>query len=173
MSANRPGSTGGSRQGFSLIEILVVVAVVAVATTIAVISIRGVGIERTLEREAHRFADFTRLVCDRAVASGREHGIHVAGSRYGASRVRRGDWVLERDGALAPHQLAEGVALRLVRDGVVQELSPTLDGDPALFCLPGGELTPFELVLVAVGGGREERVRARFDGRVERVGAGP
>lgn len=173
MSANRPGNTARSRRGFSLIEVLVVVAVVAVATTIAVISIRGVGIERALEREARRFADFTRLVCDRAVASGREHGIHVADSRYGASRVRRGDWALERDGALSPHEVAEGVALRLVRDGVVQELPVTLDGDPTLVCLPGGELTPFELVLVAVGGGGEERVRARFDGRIERVGPQP
>lgn len=169
MISNTPGYRGRPRQGFSLVEILVVVAVVAVATTIAVISVRGVGIERTLEREAHRFASFTHLVCDRAVASGREHGIHVARSRYGASRVRRGDWALERDGALAPHDVAEGVGLRLVRDGVDQELALTLDGDPALVCLPGGELTPFELVLVAPGSGSEERVRARFDGRVERV----
>lgn len=160
-------------RGFSLIEVLVVVAVIAVTTGIAVIAVRGVGIERTLEREARRFADFTRLACERSVASGREHGVHVASGRFGASLVRRGEWTLEREGALAPHDVAEGVRLRLVRDGVDIELSASLDGDPALVCLPGGELTPFELVITAANGDSEERVRGRFDGRVERLGQQP
>lgn len=173
MIATPPSVAPRAPRGFSLIEVLVVVAVLAVTTGIAVVAVRGVGIERTLEREARRFADFTRLVCERAVASGREHGIHVAAGRYGASLVRRGEWTLEREGALAPHDVAEGVRLRLARDGVDIDLAASLDGDPALVCLPGGELTPFELGFAAADGDSEERVRGRFDGRVERLGQEP
>lgn len=156
-------------RGFSLVEVLVVVAVLAITSGIAVVAVRGVGIERTLEREARRFADFGRLACERAVATGREHGLHVADTRYGASLVRRGAWTLERGGALAPRDVADGTRLRLFRDGVEVVSGPTLDGDPALVCLPSGELTPFELVVAAANGAAEERVRGRFDGRIERV----
>jgi general secretion pathway protein H len=156
-------------RGFSLIEVLVVVAVLAVASGIAVVAVRGVGIERTLEREARRFIGFARLACERAVATGREHGIHVAERRYGASLPRRGAWTLERTGALAPVEVADGVVLRLMRESVAVEIGATLDGDPALVCLPSGELTPFELVVAARSGDAAERVRGRFDGRIERV----
>jgi general secretion pathway protein H len=159
-------------RGFSLIEVLVVIAVLAVATGIAVVAVRGVGIERTLEREARRFVDFARLACDRAVATGREHGLHVATRRYGASLPRRGAWTLERGGALAPIEVAEGVVLVLARDDVVVEIGVALDGEPQLVCLPSGELTPFELRFAAIAGAAEERVRGRFDGRVERVADG-
>jgi len=156
-------------KGFSLIEVLVVVAVLAIASGIAVVAVRGVGIERTLEREARRFADFARLACERAVATGREHGLILAETRYGASLVRRGAWTLERGGALSPRAVADGTRLRLYRDGVEVVLGPTLDGDPNLICLPSGELTPFELVVAVRNGIAEERVRGRFDGRIERV----
>lgn len=169
MIAARHRDRPRAARGFSLVEVLVVVAVLAVTTGIAVVAVRGVGIERTLEREARRFADFARIACERAVATGREHGIHVAGTRYGASLVRRGQWTLERSGALAPKEVADGTRLRLFRDGIEVVLDATLDGDPALACLPSGELTPFELVVAAVAGTAEERVRGRFDGRIERV----
>lgn len=156
-------------RGFSLIEVLVVAAVLAVMTGVAVLALRGVGIERTLEREARRFADFARLLCERAVASGREHGLMVATGRYGASLVRRGQWTLERTGSLAPREVADGTRLGLVRDGVAIELGVTLDGDPPIVCLPSGELTPFELIVATRSGEVEERVRGRFDGRIERI----
>lgn len=168
-SAARPAQRPGRSRGFSLVEVLVVVAVLAVASGIAVVAVRGVGIERTLEREARRYADFARIACERAVATGREHGLHIADTRYGASLVRRGRWTLERTGALAPKALADGLRLRLYRDGVEVVPGAALDGDPALVCLPSGELTPFELVFAVVGGTAEERVRGRFDGRIERV----
>ncbi len=169
MTAAPPSDASRIARGFSLVEVLVVVAVVAIGTGIAVVAVRGVGIERTLEREARRFADFGRLACERAVATGREHGLHVAETRYGVSLVRRGAWVLERTGALAPHAVADGVRLRLVRDGIEIVPAATLDGDPELVCLPSGELTPFELIVAATAGGAEERIRGRFDGRIERI----
>lgn len=167
------GSRLASRRvarGFSLIEVLVVIAVLAVAAGVAVIAVRGVGVERTIEREARRFVEFARLVCARAVASGREHGLHVATGRYGASLPRRGAWTLERAGVLAPREVAERIELRLSRDDVAVEIGATLDGDPQLVCLPSGELTPFELVVAAAPAGAEARVRGRFDGRIDGPG---
>jgi len=159
-------------RGFSLIELLVVVALVGLLAGIALIATGVAGVERTLEREARRMAQALNLACERAVLSGRDQGLHLAAARYGFSVQGAELWQINRDGPLAPHQLASGLGLRV--PGLAPDEQPEVDwGDrPDVLCFSSGELTPFELALSTADGRSVYLLRGSFDGRID-VRRGP
>ena len=68
--------------GFSLIELLVVVSVIGIITSMVLLSLGVLGDDRQLRVEARRISSLLELAQDEAVMQGREFGLEVMLSSY-------------------------------------------------------------------------------------------
>jgi len=97
----------GSRSGFTLIEMLIVVFVIGIASTFVVVNLGGNGDRRTAEREAARLAGALEHAAALAQWNGETLGVSAEGSTY--RFWRRGvdsRWAaLTDDDVLAPRAL--------------------------------------------------------------------
>lgn len=160
--------------GFSLIELLVVVAIVGVIALAATLAIGG-SADRQLRREAERFQALTGQACEQAELSGREIGIVVGTAGYSFRLLARTDWQdFPDDSPLRPRQWVDGLHADLAREGRTVDLASAGATAPQLVCFSSGELTPFALTL-ALGDAPRLRVRGADDAsvRIEPVGASP
>ena len=81
----RPGANG-----FTLVELMVVLAIMALAATAVVLTIPGE--ERTVRSEADRLAARLAAARDIAVIEGRSVAVNFAPSGYGFERRISGEW---------------------------------------------------------------------------------
>lgn len=161
-------------RGFTLIEILVVVAIVAVISAAALLSVNIAGGDRAAEREARRLAELTRLACERASSTGRDYGLHAGQASYGFSRAQGGKWLLENGGELRTRDLPGAFALTLESEGHPVRLEESLSEKPVAICAASGELSAFR-AQVAASRDIAYEVRGEVDGAlsVARVAAAP
>ncbi len=150
--------------GFTLIEILVVIVIVAIVLSIGLMSFGVLGDDRELQTEARRFASLTEVALDEASLQGREFGIELmnGGYRFVEYDTELGQWLdVPGDDTLRLRSLPENVSLELY----LEDKRILLDDDPAAFedpeedrLRPGaevyaphllvyssGDTTPFEL----------------------------
>ena len=153
-------------RGFTLVEILVVVIIIATIASIALLSINVAGDDTELDKERRRFASLIETIQDEAVLQGREFGIEVMTSSY---RFVEFD-PLTRQWAEIPfdelyrlRQLPEGLEFELFIDerriDLKNDAARLTDPDdrpsgrtnpfaPHLFVFASGEATVFELHIV-------------------------
>ncbi len=156
-------------RGFTLIEILVVLALIALLTGMAVMSTGIVGDPVT--REARRLAATLRLAVDESRLQGRVLGLRLDSEGYSylelvpggpdADSGLRFAWnSLTRKGALAPRAWPAPLELALTINGRRASTSVLNRAvTPQVVLLPEGEFTPFSLRL---SGPREVVVMVRF-----------
>jgi type II secretion system protein I/type II secretion system protein H len=162
-----PGRQARRRQaGLSLIEILVVVAILAALVAAITLSVDAVGAPRQLEREARRLAALTELACEQAQLSGHEHGLHLLAEGYGFSVATGVAWRLHDEGALRPRELPAGIALRGARNGVELAAADGYGDPPQVVCFPSGELSPYVATFRAGASATRAIVDADASGRV-------
>lgn len=70
------------QRGFTLIEIMVVVIIVATVVSIALLSVGVVGEDNELDKERRRLATLIEMVQDDAMMQGREFGVELMRSSY-------------------------------------------------------------------------------------------
>ena len=70
------------QHGFTLIEILVVIFIVATVASIALLSVGVIGEDEELDTERRRLASLIETVQDEALLQGREFGIEIMMSSY-------------------------------------------------------------------------------------------
>ena len=150
--------------GFTLIEILVVVVIVATIVGTVVLSMGLVGDDRELETERNRIASLIEVAQDEAMMQGREFGIEFMQTSY---RFVEFDpftfqWSeVPGDEMFRMRQLPEEMEFDLYLEGQrislefdPQEFSDPEEDDtdaqfgeyePHLFVFSSGEATPFEL----------------------------
>lgn len=152
--------------GLSLIEILVVVAILAALYGAITLSVGAAGAPRVLEREARRLAALTELACEQAQLTGHEHGVHFRPEGYGFSIAMSDAWRLQTDGALRPRTLPDGVELAAERNGSAFDPpgNEGLPAQPQVVCFPSGELSPYVATFRA--GTARAVVQADAGGRV-------
>ena len=160
-------------RGFSLMEILVVVAIIGVLALVVTLSVTG-GAERQVRREAERFEALVGQACEQAELGGREIGIVVGDGGYAFRLMSGNDWVdFPADSTLRPRPWIGGLSLALTREGRPVDLGASADATPQLVCFSSGERTPFALTL-ALGDAPRFRVIADDTTlKTERAGAKP
>jgi general secretion pathway protein H len=160
-------------RGFTLIEILVVVAIVGVLALVVTLSVTG-SAERQVRREAERFEALVGQACEQAELSGREIGIIVGDGGFGFRLMAGNDWVdFPADSALRARPWVGGLSVALTREGRPVDLGGAAGAMPQLVCFSSGERTPFALTL-ALGDAPRFRVIADDTTlRTERAGAQP
>lgn len=152
--------------GFTLIEILVVVIIIATITGMALLSMNLIGDDRELDTERKRLATLIDLAQDEAMMQGREFGLELMTSTY---RFVEFDPITSQwteilgDELFRVRQLPEDMEFelyiedkRVVLDNDPQEFEdPDEDGmssrtktyAPHLFLFSSGESTTFEIRL--------------------------
>lgn len=137
-------------RGFSLLEILVVVAVIAIVSGALLLSARGGGSDRIVEAEARRLSRVIELLCDSAVIEGRYTAIGYAARHYAGYRYENDGWrTIRAHGPAEEYRLPEGLGLRELKAG--EPLPSALPVKPQILCAPTGDFGPIELVLAPEG----------------------
>lgn len=160
--------------GFSLLELLVVVMIIALFAGAAVLSIGTLGSDREVQREAQRLGSLIDLLGEEAVMASRDYGIlfSESGYRFYVYDYQTLTWNLPAgDRLLAEHELTAPLQLMLELDDRAVELGrsfETMNGneqpEPQVVVFASGEVTPFAARFYRdITGGRFS-VEVDFDG---------
>jgi general secretion pathway protein H len=155
-------SLGGGRRdsGFTLIEILVVVMIIAVVAAGMMLSVNLTGRDRDLQREGDRLLALINYAREQAELQTREYGLQFTddGYEFLVYDPLRGVWRdVSEDDALDPRKLPDGLDVKLrieARDIVLNhpdksQSKASLDDDtpkdktPQIMIFSDGDLTSF------------------------------
>jgi len=120
--------SGGARseRGFTLLELLVVVLIIGLLTSMAVLGVQGRSDRERLEDEAERLIERMRLGREEAVLQSQSLGLLFASGGYRFLALDDERWRRHQDSLFQPHELPEGMRLAVDIDGIDVELA-TLD----------------------------------------------
>jgi len=157
-------------RGFTLIEILVVLVIIAVMTTVAVLSIGVLGGDRELGDEGDRYTDVVAAASEQAELEGRDYGIWLGAARYQvlAFAADKQVWVSIPDDRLyEEHELPGGLSFELEVEGRPVALGLEKPGDlrvPQLYLFASGDAAPYHLAIAREATDTKWRVEGRADG---------
>ncbi len=143
-----------SARGFTLLEMLVVVAIAGLLVSLVALSLGGIGAPRP-DVALRDLADRIALAHEGAVLSGRTLGLRrtADGVEFRALAIdpasRRALWSAAGDDPqLAPQQFEPPYRLALEVDGALVAAEAVA---PPIVLLPDGDMTPFRMTLGADG----------------------
>jgi general secretion pathway protein H len=175
--STEPPARSRRASGFSLIELLVVIVILAITAAMVVLGTATLKTGDPAETESRRLAALLQFVAEEALVQGRDFGIEFFADGY---RFLSWDpdsrlWsVVDDEAALRRRTLPPDIELVLALDGREVVVEPeerrgrenveTLAPQVAIFS--SGELTPFELFLVKDLAADAWLLRGRVDGEV-------
>jgi general secretion pathway protein H len=153
-------------RGFTLIEILVVVVILAITAVAVTLAVGAAGGERQLARDAERLGALVGYACEQAEIRGRAIGVSLDRDGYRFSLADHVDWVPASDAELRPRRWSVAPDAELSRDGQRVAIDQAFPDKPQLVCFASGELTAFRLDLFLPDGTSRYRLDGRPDGSV-------
>lgn len=147
-------------KGFTLLELLVVVALIGIMLTAVVISIGDGGREKHMENEARRLVAVAKLARDEAVLMSQELAMVIGDNDYNFQRFGEKTWEpLADERILTRHELQDGLELELELESYAftpkRKKSKSKDRDSyeeddtvvRVYFLSSGEMQPFILYI--------------------------
>lgn len=176
----------GRCNGFSLIEVLVVVVIVGIVMSIAVLSLSLVGGGQDVREEAQRMVTLVEIAQDESMLQGREFGLEFMEGSYRFLELNplTGQWgEIFGDDTLRLRQLPEEIELALFIEDrrVLLKRDPAQTADdeerergveafvPHVLIYSSGDITPFELHFVRDIDDNLAAIRADLTGAIEFV----
>ena len=167
-----------SSKGFTLMELLVVIVIMAILFTFTTLAIRGTSPEELLQTEAQRLDRLLQLAMEEAILRGMEHGLEFKPNSYRFLLFAENRWQpLETDRLLRERELPENMEFELEIeqiDVLMEDAGEKDDADkdkdqeairPQVFLLSSGEITPeFSVRLVMPGVATSYIVSAKANG---------
>jgi general secretion pathway protein H len=186
-AAPRHRRSGKPGDGFTLIEVLVIVIIIGIVSAAVLLSFGVLGDDRALQQQARRIASLVDLAADESLMQGRDYGVEFARSGY---RFLEYDPLSDQwqeivgDEIFRPRQLDEGLELELVledRDISLGErfADPAADGEgeeederaddfvPHVLIMSSGEVTPFNLYILRPADRSELHVEMSVTGEIQ------
>lgn len=180
LSTKPPRAARLPAAGFSLLELLVVIVILAIMVGMTVLSLGTLRAEDPAETEARRLNALMGLLAEEALIQGRDFGLEffADGYRFLAWDPDSGLWsVVDDEAALRRRTLPDGLRVALAVEGrevVIDAAERRRDRRqdeilPHVGVFSSGELTPFELFLVTDFIADAWLVRGRVQGEIEVV----
>ena len=149
-------------KGFSLLELLVVIVIIAILFTFTTLAIRGTSPEELIQTEAQRLDRLLQLALEEAILKGQEYGLEFKPDSYRFLLYFENTWQpLDNDDLLRERQLPQNMEFELEIEQIevlVEKDSADTDKQgeekpgPQVFILSSGEITPdFSVRLVMPG----------------------
>jgi general secretion pathway protein H len=167
-------------KGFTLVEILVVVVIMAIAVSLAVLSVGVTGRDSQLDEESRRIEGLVGLLHERALLEGRDFGLRIEPAAYEfvVYEPRRDRWMtLDQEQEFRHRNLPKGLSFQLQLDSqivVIKPIDRNLSSDvappgPQIAIAASGEGTPFRLTLLRDGTQAKASVDGDALGKVTRT----
>jgi general secretion pathway protein H len=144
-------------KGFTLVEILVVMLIIAAVISLAVLSVNSTGRDSQLDEESRRIEGLVGLLHERALLEGRDFGLRIepAGYEFVFYDSRRNRWLMmDQEREFRHRELPKGITFQLQLDSqtvVIKPIDRNLTGGdppgPQVAIAASGEGTPFRLIL--------------------------
>src|SRR5450432_2999517 len=114
-------------KGFTLVEILVVIVIMAVVISIAVLSVGVTGRDSQLDEESRRIEGLVGLLHERALLEGRDFGLRIEPTAYEfvVYEAAHDLWLrMDQDQEFRHRELPKGVNFELQLDSQTVVLKP-------------------------------------------------
>ena len=168
--------------GFSLLELLVVVTIIAIFAGVAVLSLGTLGSDRDVQREATRLQSLIDLLAEEAVLESRDYGLFFSetGYRFYVYDHLTLTWLEPiGDQLLAERTLEEPLQLSLELEDREVRLEPDFDDmdvneqpEPQVIVFGTGQVTPFAVGFFRELNGGRFVLSTEFDGTTSVTGDG-
>ena len=177
-------SPSGRANGFTLLELLIVIVIVSVLFSFMILTIRGASPEDAIEEEARRFNQLIQLALEEAVLRNTEYGLKFSIHGYQFLQLEENKWqAMDADRLLRPRELPLEMEIEISieeTDIVIEEAEeePTDDDDPdedkpaeknlrpQVFLMSSEEITPeFSARFTIPGTKASYIVKATIDGK--------
>jgi len=167
-----PSLPGVRQRGFTLIEILVVVVIIALMAAVMTVAVGALGGDRQIEEEADRIADVLSVTLEQAELEGRDYGLRVEPDGYEVMVFdgRRGWTPAGGDRWFEWHGLPPGLSVSLEAEGrlVLLRKAETPESRlPHIVTFSSGDVTPYRITLTRSSSGATNAVEGAFDGTIE------
>jgi len=137
--------------GFTLIEIMVVMVLIGVILTFATLSIGDGGLERKLEQEAQRLASLLTLASQESIMQSKEMGVFFDRQGYYFYVLGEQQWhaLTDPDDIFRPRILPPEIQTEIRLEGEPIRLNEATTNAPQVLLLSSGEVTPFDILFTA------------------------
>jgi len=189
----KTGASCSSEHGFTLLELLVVVVIVAILFTYTTLAIRSDTPEEIIKKEAQRMERLVQLALEESILRGEEYGLEIFldGYRFLRFDVTENRWLpLTDDKILRQRELPLDMELEMnledteivielasdpmkeqkldLDSGSDEEDSDEEKARPQIFLLSSGEITPeFDVRFYILGVEASYFVKGAFDGTLD------
>ena len=143
--------------GFTLLELMIVIVIVAILFTFATLTVRTSSPEELIKEEAHRLNHLIQLALEEAVLKNTEYGLEFKANSYRFLSYNEGGWqAIAGDKLLRERKLPDEMEIELAieqTDIIIGDAAEATDEDinntdeeekakPQVFLLSSEEITP-------------------------------